>query len=165
NFIAVADGVAGGAVRSKGVATLVPDVDWGRLIVTGFGVHCLRMTPVAQPVPDHVRQKARIIGSRVAHPLAAWFVADQDAGRVAIAIIGIRLGIQTKLLADEIDIGLLAREESPSRADVVFVPICLEHLWSVILWIDSDGIKENVFANAITQHLLHLRQARGFQRT
>ena len=30
--------------------------------------------------------------------------------------------------------------------------------------IDADGIKENVFAHAIAQHFLHLRQPGGLQR-
>ena len=31
--------------------------------------------------------------------------------------------------------------------------------------IDADGIKEDIFAHSIAEHLLHLRQPRGFQRT
>ena len=31
--------------------------------------------------------------------------------------------------------------------------------------INADGVKENIFSHAITQHLLHLRQSGSLQRT
>src|SRR5579864_8051088 len=161
----MANGVACGAMRGKNVATLVLDVDRRRLLVTGFGVHCLSVTPTAEPVPDPVRKEPRIIGGRVAHPLSTWFVADQHARSVAIAIVGIGFTVKAKLFADEVNIGFLARQESPSRANMIFVPISLEHPGSVMRGINANGVKEDIFSPAVTQHLLHLRQPGSFQRT
>src|SRR5436853_371200 len=114
----MADGVARGAVRGKGIAAAVTDINCRRLLISCLGINCLCMTPVAEPVPNHVRQEPRIVCGGVAHPLAARFVADQHAWSVSIAIIRIGLAVKTQLLADEVNIGFLSCEERPSRADV-----------------------------------------------
>src|SRR5437868_14318543 len=107
----MADGVACGAMRGKGIASTVTDINCRRLLISCLGINCLCMTPVAEPVPDHVSQEPRIVCGGVAHPLAARFVADQHAGCVAVAIIGIGFGVKAKFFADEINVGLPARKK------------------------------------------------------
>jgi hypothetical protein len=120
--------------------------------------------PGVEPVADQDRQEARVVESAVAHPLAGGFIADQDVGRMAVTIIGIGSFPQAQLLADQFDVFLFAGEKSPARAGMVFFRESLQLFRRVVLRINADGIKKDILAHAVAQHLLYLGQARGFQR-
>src|SRR5438270_2171897 len=96
DFIAMANGMACGAMCGEGVAAIITDVNCRRLLIICLGIDCLRMAPVAEPISNHVRQEPRIICSGVAHPLASRFIAYHHAGGMAVAIIWIGLGVKAQ---------------------------------------------------------------------
>ena len=68
-------------------------------------------------------------------------------------------------MGDEINIGFGSSQKKPARAHVKFVRIGFKDSRSVMLRVNADGVEENVFAHAITQHVLYLEETRGFQWT
>src|SRR6185437_3244416 len=83
---------------------------------------------------------------------------------MTVTIAGIWIRIEPELLTDQINIRLLAGEEEPSWADVIFFRVRLQHRRGITLGINSDGVKENVLAHAVSQNFLGLDQPRCFQR-
>src|SRR6185312_5788128 len=59
----------------------------------------------------------------------------------------------------------LARKKSPARPHMKLLHVGLQYFRRVVVRINADGIEKDIFANAVTQLLLHLRQASRFQRT
>ena len=85
-------------------------------------------------------------------------------GRVAVAVTRYWI-LKPKLLVDQRDVFFFSGKKQPAWAGVIRIGIFLHGCWSVALGINADGIKKDIFAHAVTEHLLHLGQARGFQRT
>src|SRR6185312_3724216 len=83
---------------------------------------------------------------------------------MAVTITGVRIRIEPEFLTDQINIRLLAGEEEPSWAGVIFFRVRLQHRRGITLGINSDGVKENVLAHAVSQNFLGLDQPRCFQR-
>src|SRR5579871_5845308 len=81
---------------------------------------------------------------------------------IAVALVG--RGIQTQLFTDQVNVFLLSRQKEPAWPSVILFRISLEHRWRILRGVNTNGVKEDVFAYAVSQHLLHLGQTCCLQR-
>src|ERR1041385_755595 len=124
----------------------------------------LMLSPGGEPVRNHGCDVARIIQRTVAHPLAGRLVANHQAGAVVGELILVWSGSLPEFLPDHFDVFLLSSQEEPSRPGMKFSGVGFQRLRRVVLRINADGIKEDVFSHAITEQLLHLGQLGSFER-
>src|SRR5262249_31492205 len=68
-------------------------------------------------------------------------------------------------LADQVDVFLRSREKEPARTRLISLRICPQGLRRVAVRIDADGVKKDVPPNTVSQHVPHLREPSGFERT
>ncbi|MCY1416278.1 hypothetical protein D9M71_317820 [compost metagenome] len=83
---------------------------------------------------------------------------------VFVAAIVDAVDEQPQAFAQGGDVVLVAGEELPAGGDVEFFHVVLEHFGCVGFRVDADRIEEHISADTLTENLLHLAQARGFQR-
>src|SRR6185437_11507907 len=161
DLIAMTDGVTGCAMTCKQVAAVLL-YDWS-LSVTAQRSPA-PVLPGVEPVTDHDGHEARVVSGSVKHPLLRRFVANQNSRLMAVTIVGIRIRIEAQLFGDEVNVFSFACIKSPARTNVIVFSVLLQNFWRIALGVNGDGIEENIFPNFVAEHLLHLRQARSFQR-
>src|SRR5712691_9637986 len=159
--VAVPDRVARGAARLEEIFPFADLVERPHRGVAPDRRHAL--VPVHE-VEDRRGEKPRVVHRRVPHPLARRILADHQRRLVPVAVRGIGQRSQPELLADELDVLVLAGEEQPTRPGVELRCVRLEHLGRVVLRIDADRIEEDVLADAVAEDPLHLRELRRLER-
>lgn len=161
--VATIYGVAGGAVCGEDILAAVAEVDAGSFRITFTGSE-RGAFPSGKPIADGDGHEFWIIESGIAHPLPGGFIANEQAGSVAVFIRGIRVGIEAELFADEVDIGFFPGEEQPAGASVKFFGVFFEDLRRIAFGVDANRVEKNVFADAVSEQVLDLGEASGFER-
>ncbi|MNV12034.1 hypothetical protein D3C71_1026210 [compost metagenome] len=119
-----------------------------------------------QSVCQLIGQNPRVLERRGFHPASGFLVTDDQAQVVVFAATVVdAFDEQTELLPQFGDVGEFPGEELPARPDLETLRIGLEHRRGIAQWIDADGVEKDVLADPVAEQLLHLAQARSFQRT
>src|SRR4029077_15031035 len=82
-----------------------------------------------------------------------------------IAISWVRRCVKPEFFADQVNVRFFACKKEPARTGMILFSVCLELYRRIALRINTDGVKENLFAHPITQQTLYLRQPGCLQRT
>src|SRR5713226_3228875 len=73
--------------------------------------------------------------------------------------------VKPQLAAEQLQIGGLSREESPSRPDAVHLPVMLDHVHGVLVRLQRERIHKHLPADLVTEQLLHFDHVGGDNRT
>src|SRR5258706_1826867 len=130
DFVALPDRVAGGALASEDVLSLL-QLERARLRVA---LPRIRVSP-AHKIPDARDEEPRVVQSGVPHPLPGS-VAKHERGDVAVSRTRVEQTRQSQLFGDELYVFLLAGEEQPAGPDAELLRIGLQHLGRVALGVD-----------------------------
>ena len=84
---------------------------------------------------------------------------------MVLDVIAFLRAVQAEFRTDKLDVGVFPGEEKPARADLKFFRVSSEDLHGIMLRIDGDGIKKDVFSDPVPQDPLDLAKPRRLQRT
>src|SRR5262249_39650087 len=103
-------------------------------------------------------------------PLTGRFVSNQQMRCMPIEVPAGRgrdacIFTHTKAVSEKIDVLLLSREESPTRASVKPARVFLQNGRRIVARIDTDRIEEDVLAHSLAEQLPHLSQTGRLERT
>src|SRR5947209_20078124 len=111
---------------------------------------------IIEKITNHPGLKTGIVQGGTTYPLANCLIADQQMGNMAICVNG-RVGIKSQPSAQKNNVLFFARQKGPARPHMKLFHVGPQYFWRVVVRINADGIKEDIFADAVAQLPLHLR--------
>src|SRR6476646_4625081 len=163
DLVSMSDGMARDTISSEQIFALIEVFQRASVSRTSLLSRVI-VLEIIEKIANHPGLKTGIVQGGTAHPLADCLITDQEMGNMAICIHG-RGGIYSQPLAQKNNVLFLPRQKGPARPHMKLLHVSPQYFWCVVLRINANGIKKDIFAYSVTQLLLHLRQARRFKRT
>src|ERR1051326_8398877 len=157
DLVSMSDGMARDTIPSEQILTLIEVFKrtsvsrtrlLGRIIVR----------EIIEKIANHPGLESGVVQGGTAYPLADCIIADQEMGNMAVCVNG-RVGIESQPPGQKNNVLFFACQKGPARSHMKLFHVAPQYFGGVVLRINADGIKEDIFAYPVTELLLHLRQA------